>query len=157
MASHSLVVSSFLKIAQPCASRSSETLDHAQASTREAIFIALTGLASVAVLMSLPLARHMLAYYGVPARPRTLRVLLSKPRRARQEWRPPVVSKSKKWSTGTFQDSTRRVAVRSRLAAIRHPTASLLNAEQARTARSDCRPDLQFESVCRQGQPPSHF
>ena len=33
----------------------------------------------------------------------------------------------------------------------------LLNGEQARTAQLDCRRDLQFESVCRQGLPPFHF
>src|SRR4051812_828310 len=38
-------------------------------------------------------------------RPRTLRVLLSKPRHTRQEWCPPVVSKSNKWMAGDVQDS----------------------------------------------------
>jgi hypothetical protein len=33
----------------------------------------------------------------------------------------------------------------------------LLNGEQARTAQSNCRRDLQFESVCRRGLPPFHF
>jgi hypothetical protein len=33
----------------------------------------------------------------------------------------------------------------------------LLNGEQARTAQSNCRRDLQCESVCRQGLPPFHF
>jgi hypothetical protein len=42
----------------------------------------------------------------------------------------------------------------------RHPPRKLefiLTGEQARTAQSDCRRDLQFESVCRQGLPLFHF
>jgi hypothetical protein len=34
---------------------------------------------------------------------------------------------------------------------------TLLNDERARTAQSDCRRDLEFESVCRRGLPPYHF